>query len=101
MFGMFFGLATAAIALGSAAFGYLAARRFVRDKLRYVDAAQSRTAPLIAGVAACVVAAPIVALLPLVGMGTALLFGIGVGAGVAGGAGDVRRGTDYQITSGR
>ena len=36
-------------------------------------------------------AAPLVWILPIVGSGTALLFGVGVGAGVAAGAKDIRR----------
>ena len=39
---------------------------------------------------AAVAAAPIVAFLPLVGTGTALLFGAGVGTGVALGAKDAK-----------
>jgi hypothetical protein len=80
------------IATGAAtAGGYSQSRGFVRRRLKYVDLVQSAGAPVIAGAAAAVVAAPVVALLPLVGAGTALLFGAGVGAGVAAGAKDIRR----------
>lgn len=72
--------------------GYYQAREFVRRKLRFVSAVQSPTAPVMAGAAAAVVAAPVMWVLPLVGAGTALLFGVGVGAGVAAGAKRVRRG---------
>ena len=88
------------ITIGSAAAGYGAARRFVRDRLRFVDAAQRRAAPFIAGAAALAVALPITWILPLVGGGTAVLFGASVGVGVANGASDIRRGSGYQITSG-
>jgi hypothetical protein len=71
--------------------GYLQSRRFVRNRLRFVDAVQKPAAGLIAGAAAAVIALPIVMLLPLVGTGTALLFGAGVGTGVAAGAKDARR----------
>ena len=65
-------------------------RRFVTRRLRYVDAVQTAVAPIIAGLAAAVIALPIVHFLPLVGAGTALSLGVAVGAGVASGARDVR-----------
>ena len=77
---------TELIALGAAgaAFvgGFSWTRNFVRSRLRYVDAAQSKPAPWIAGAAAVIIAAPIVWLLPIVGGGTALALGIGTGLGV-------------------
>lgn len=80
------------IATGAAtAGGYIQSRGFVRRRLKYVDLVQRAGAPVLAGAAAAVVAAPVVAILPLVGTGTALLFGAGVGAGVAAGARDIRR----------
>lgn len=80
-------LATAAVT----AFGYLQARTFVRRRLAYVDAIHNAAAPVLAGAAAWLVALPAVAILPLVGGFTALLFGLGVGAGVAAGRGDIRK----------
>ena len=84
---------------------YGTARRFVRERLRYVESALTPGAALIAGVVAAVVAAPVVGLLhiiPVVGWlvpgGTALVFGLSVGLGVRSGANDVKRG--YVITSG-
>lgn len=71
--------------------GHRLARQFVRRRLAYVDAVQTSLAPLLAGVAAMALAAPLVWILPIVGSGTALLFGVGVGAGVAAGAKDIRR----------
>ncbi len=73
------------------AIGYLKTRQFVRGKLRYVDAVKKPAAPLITGAAAALVAAPVVALLPVVGTISALVFGTGVGVGVAHGAKDTRR----------
>jgi len=64
--------------------GFVVARGFVRRRLRFVDAIQKPAAPLIAGAAAAVVALPI-ALLPIVTIGTAVAFGIGVAGGVASG----------------
>ena len=73
------------------AIGYYQARHYVQQRLQYVDAIHGLRAPLIAGAAAFVVALPVVALVPLIGTGTAILFGLGVGAGVAAGARIIRR----------
>ena len=70
--------------------GFVQSRSFVRRRLKFVEAVQKPAAPVIAGVAAAAIAVPVVGLLPLVGAGTAILFGAGVGAGVASGAKDVR-----------
>jgi len=64
--------------------GFIASRSFVRRRLRYVDAIQKPSAPLIAGAAVAVVALP-VALLPIVTVGTAVALGVGVAGGVASG----------------
>jgi len=85
------GIITLAATAAATGLGYFQSRMFVRTKLRFVDAVQSAKAPVIAGVGAALVAAPVVALLPLVGAGTAILFGLGVGTGVAAGARDIRR----------
>jgi hypothetical protein len=65
-------------------------RHFVRGRLRFVDGVQRRGTPYLAGALAAVAAVPLVWLLPVLGGGTALLFGAGVGLGVAHGARDVR-----------
>lgn len=75
--------------------GYSASRRFVRERLRFVDAVQRTPAPWVAGIGATLLASVVTALLPLVGLGTAIGFGIAVGSGVAAGARDVRRGTGW------
>jgi hypothetical protein len=75
------GLATAAVALIG---GFIVTRDFVRRRLRYVDAVQKPAAPLIAGAVAAVALLP-VTLLPIVTVGTAVAFGVGVAAGVASG----------------
>lgn len=71
--------------------GYFQARGWVRRRLRFVDAVQHPLAPLIAGTAVALIAAPVVWFLPFVGMGTALLVGGGVGVGVLHGARDIKR----------
>jgi hypothetical protein len=80
-----------ALALVVAALGYFQAKSFVQSKLRFVDAVHHFAAPLLAGLAAILIATPVVWLLPLVGTGTAILFGLGVGAGVSSGARDIRK----------
>lgn len=78
-------------AAGGIGAGYVKARQFVRDRLRFVDAVQRRSAPLVAGVVATLVVAPVTWLVPVIGGGTALLFGTGVALAVSHGARDVRR----------
>ena len=78
-------LIIAAVTLGA---GYVYTRRFVRERLRFVDAVRRPAAPLLVGAATAIVAVPVVALLPIVGVGTAIAAGVGVGAGVAAGRRD-------------
>lgn len=65
------------------AVGHLRSRKFVGQKLRYTSIVDVPALGLWAGVGAMVVAAPVVAVLPVVGAGTAILVGAGVGTGVA------------------
>ena len=78
------------LALTAGVAGYLMARSFVRNRLRYVDAIHARWAPLAAGTLAFVLAWPL-ALLPLLSAAPAVVFGIGIGLGTASGARMVRR----------
>jgi hypothetical protein len=78
------------IALAAGFVGYLLARRFVSRRLRFVDAVQSRLAPLVAAVFGALAILPLTAL-PLVTFTTAIVFGIGAGFGTASGARLVRR----------
>ena len=82
-----------AFVLSSAAviIGFTQAKDFVSRRLRYVDAAHSPIAPVVAGVGAALVASLIVSLLPVLGTGTALAFGLSVGLGVAAGNKEIRR----------
>lgn len=73
-------------------------RDYVRRRLRYVDAVQKPIAPWIAGGATALLAAVLVAFLPILGVGTALSLGLAVGTGVAAGARDARNG--YWVTDG-
>ena len=80
------------IALAAAFFGFSAARRFVRDRLRFVEAAQRGSAPWIAGGGALLLGAIVALLVPGIGTGTAVAFALAIGSGVAAGARDVRTG---------
>jgi hypothetical protein len=71
--------------------GFVQSKSFVTRKLRYVEAVHTRRAPWIAGLGAAVVAGLAVALIPVLGAGTAIAFGVSVGFGVAAGAREVRR----------
>jgi hypothetical protein len=80
-----------AAAWSAAIIGFVKTREFVRNRLRYVDAVHRTSAPLKAGGAALLLATPIVLPLPVVGVPTAILFGVAVGAGVVAGRRDIRR----------
>lgn len=69
---------------------YVRIRDFVRDRLRFVDSAQRKSTPWVAGVGAVLAASPVVAFLPVLGGGTAILFGVVVGAAVKSGQKQVR-----------
>ncbi len=73
-------------------FGYVKSRRFVKSRLRLVDAVKKPYVPVLAGGAAALAAAPIVALLPIVGAATAIVFGASVGVGVASARKDIKSG---------
>ena len=96
---MFGFLISFAVAMILATVLHAGARRFVRDRLRYVDAAQKGIAPIIAGVLAMVVMAPIAAFMPFVGIGAVLTSGLAVGSGVAAGARDIKSGAAPLISN--
>ena len=76
-------------------------RRFVRNRLRYVDAVQKAIVPWAAGAAAFLVGALLVPVIPIVGLGTAITAALAVGSGVAAGAKDIRQGTLPVVYGGR
>ncbi len=84
-------LLTLGIAGAAGILGHTRARSFVGRRLRFTSFVEKPALGLIAGVAATIVASPVVALLPLVGAGTAIVFGAGVGTGAALGAKDAKR----------
>ena len=69
---------------------YVRIRDFVRDRLRFVDSAQRKSTPWVAGIGAALAASPVVAFLPVLGGGTAIVFGIVVGTAVRSGQKQVR-----------
>lgn len=86
-----FGLLAFALSSAAVIIGFTQAKAFVSQRLRYVDAARSPLAPLVAGVGAALVATPIVWMLPIIGAGSAIAFGLSVALGVAAGNKEIRR----------
>lgn len=84
------------VAGAAGVYGHLKSRKFVRKRLRFTSVVERPGLGIMAGVAAAVLAAPVVAILPILGTGTALLFGAGVGTGVSMGARDARDGEIWE-----
>ncbi len=84
-------LLTLGIAAAAGILGHTRARSFVGRRLRFTSLVEKPYLGVAAGVAAAVIASPVAALLPLVGAGTAIVFGAGVGTGAALGAKDAKR----------
>jgi hypothetical protein len=91
MFGTLFGLVMFAVSAAIGLAGFVGARGYVKRRLRFVDAVQSPIAPIIAGAGAFLLTSPI-AILPFLGLGLPVLFGLAVGLGTARGARDIRTG---------
>ena len=72
------------LGIAALAGGFTASRQVVRTRLRFVDAVDRPGAPLVAGLAAAALALPFAAL-PVVTVGTAAAFGMGVAGGVVSG----------------
>ena len=70
--------------------GHTRARSFVGRRLRFTSMVEKPYLGVAAGITAAVVASPL-AVLPLVTVTTALVFGAGVGTGAALGAKDAKR----------
>lgn len=85
-----FGLIAAGIAGAAGIYGHFKSRNFVGQRLRYTSIVEKPALGVWAGVGATVLAAPVVALLPIVGGGTAIAIGLGVGTGTALGVGDAK-----------
>ena len=83
MFGAIASLISLAVAGGAAVIGYWQAKQFTQNKLRYVDAVHKMFVPIGVGIAAALIATPVVWLVPFIGGGVAM--------GVAAGARDIRK----------
>lgn len=70
--------------------GYRQSRRFVRERLRYVEGVHKFAVPIKVGALATLASLPVAWLLPIITSGAALMFGAGVGLGVASGRRDIR-----------
>ena len=86
-----FGMITFAFTLFAAWFTFSVTRRFVRDRLKFVEGVKKGHIPWVVGGVVALVAMPFTWLIPLIGGGTALALGIGVGSGIAAGNRDIRR----------
>lgn len=87
------------ISLVAVVSAFAVSRRFVRERLRFVNAVQRPSAPLIAGAGAFAVGSLLALVLPFVGLLTAASLAVAVGLGVSTGAKDIRRGA-YWVTGG-
>lgn len=85
-----FELIALGIAGAAGVIGHVKSRRFVGQRLRYTNLVETPGLGFWAGVGATVLAAPVVAVLPIVGAGTAIVIGAGVGTGVALGVKDTK-----------
>lgn len=70
--------------------GHVAVKKFVRERLRFVDGVQKPGVPIVAGVASAALALPI-AILPFISVTTAVVFGVAVGTGVAAARREMKR----------
>lgn len=73
-------------------FAFGLAREYVRNRLRYVDAVRHPLAPWVTWFVATIILIPVVAILPLVGAGTAVLVGGAAGLGTSSGVKALKRG---------
>lgn len=64
-------------------YGHIKSRDFVGRRLRYTSIVEKPLLGVWAGAGTAVLMAPVVAILPIVGVGTAIAVGAGVGTGVA------------------
>ena len=90
-----FGLIATVIAGVAGVLVHMKSRYFVRQKLRYTSIVDKPMLGVWFGIGTTIVVAPIVAVLPIVGAGTAIAVGIGVGTGVAMGVKDSKRSTKF------
>jgi len=71
---------------------HLKSKDFVKKRLRFTALVEKPGIGLMAGAATAIAMAPVVAILPILGAGTAIALGAGVGTGVHIGAKKAREG---------
>jgi len=76
--------------IAAGAGGYAATRNFVTNRLRYVDSVKRPAAPLVAAGLATALTLPL-AILPIITVGTAMVFGGAVGMGTFAGVQALRK----------
>ena len=76
----------------AAVYGYIKSRKFVRSRLRFVDAIQNPAVPWVAGIGTAFIASAL-SILPLISVPliASVIVGVGVGTGVLHGSKDVKR----------
>lgn len=82
---------TMLIYIGATIGGFVIARNFVVNRLRFVDAARSPLFPWIAGIGAALITWPLAAL-PLITTSVSALFGLGTGLGTRSGVRQLKSG---------
>ena len=91
-----FGLIALGLAGATGIYGHIKSKEFVRKRLRYTKFVERPGMGLLTGAATAIVAAPLVAALPILGLGTGIAVGVaagfGVGTGVAAGASQAKSG---------
>ena len=92
MFDLVIGFVQVAVVIVAGIVSFRVARRFVSERLRFVDAVRSPFAPPIAGLGAFLLAWPVAVLLPYVPGIAAAAFGIGAAAGTSSGVRRIVRG---------
>ena len=90
--GSLFTLVGFVVTASAAIFAFGLAREYVRNRLRFVDAVRHPLAPWITWFLATLILIPVVAILPLVGAGTAILVGGAAGLGTSSGVKALKRG---------
>lgn len=92
MFEAIGGFLTFAVTLVAGIGAFTITREFVRQRLRFVDAARHPAVPWIAGGVVVLAALPIAGLLPIVTAGTAAVAGVAAGLGTNSGVKALKRG---------
>ena len=83
---MMLGLIGMGLVGAATVFSHVKSRQFVRKRMKFTSFVEKPGLGVAAGVVTAVALAPVVWVLPVVGAGTAMLIGAGVGSGVAIGA---------------